>query len=285
MPDYVYQPTKRVDDHAAAVARLRARVPNRVVDGGINTASAESVERIHAALVQENVSLSVFPIDCTEFGVYAERASKGFPYPDYYNSNFTEKFLEHFIALRLLAPAPGEVLLDIASEGSPLPAIAAGLMKSKAYAQDIMYKSGIHGDRIGGDACAMPVPDGFAASAALTCSIEHFEEDADIRLFRELARVLRPGGKVVVVPLYLWVEPAALTDPSISATTDVRFDPEATVYCAKGWNNRHGRFYSAETLKRRILSQAGFRFTVFRLTGYEPLGSAYARWALLGERL
>jgi len=42
-----------------------------------------------------------------------------------------------------------------------------------------------------------------------------------------------------------WPDP--LTDPTYSATLDIPFDREAKIYCADGWKNRHGRFYSPET--------------------------------------
>ena len=61
----------------------------------------------------------------------------------------------------------------------------------------------MHDHKIGGDAASLPVPDGFATKMALHCSLEHFESDSDIRFFQEAHRVLSPGGKLVVVPLYL----------------------------------------------------------------------------------
>ena len=132
----------------------------------------------------------------------------------------------------------------------------------------------------------MPVPAGFASAVTLTCSLEHFEGDADIRLFCELSRVLRPGGKVVVIPLYLHTCAATQTDPTYSAASAVPFDEGTTVHCAEGWGNRHGRFYSVDTLKSRVLSSPAFRFTIFRLTGLEQISSPiYARFALVGERL
>ncbi|MEZ5363106.1 MAG: class I SAM-dependent methyltransferase [Bryobacterales bacterium] len=162
-----------------------------------------------------------------------------------------EKTFEHFVAMRLLRLTERDVFVDLASEGSPLPEIAARLSGCRALAQDIMYPAGIRDGKMGGDACAMPVEDGFASAAALTCSLEHFESDADTRLFHELARVLRPGGRVVVVPLYVFREAAAQTDPRYSVSVDVEFDEGVPLYCAEGWGNRHGRFYSPETLVER----------------------------------
>jgi SAM-dependent methyltransferase len=150
-----------------------------------------------------------------------------------------------------------------------------------------MYPPGIAEGRIGGDACALPVPDRFASKVALTCSLEHFEGDGDTRLFLELGRVLAPGGRVVVVPLYLYTCPAVQTDPCYSASTDVPFDRGATVFCSKGWANRHGRFYAATSLLERIVEPARrlFDFTVHRIADPAAIDkSIYARFALLARR-
>ena len=167
---------------------------------------------------------------------------------------------------------------------SPLYEIVERLCQAQGYAQDIMYPAGVNGPKIGGDACAMPIPDRFADQAALTCSLEHFEGDSDIRLFRELARVLRPGGRVVVIPLYLFPHLAIQTDPLFGPSVAVPFDVGATVYCAEGFQNRHARFYSPEALRDRLLALAEFRFTVYRLIGAETMDGIYARFALVAER-
>ncbi|MBI1357545.1 MAG: methyltransferase domain-containing protein [Acidobacteria bacterium] len=195
------------------------------------------------------------------------------------------------MATRLLELGPKSVFIDVAAASSPLPEITRRVFGCRSFAQDIMYAPGVRAHEIGGDACAMPVEAGFADAAALTCSLEHFEGDADIRLFTELARVLRPGGRIVVAPLYLNPFAAALTDPRFAlAADDLRFDADAVIHCADGWGNRHGRFYSPETLQSRILRPHGdaFDFRVFRVG--EPLAaghtdhSVYLRFALLGVR-
>jgi len=126
-----------------------------------------------------------FQADLVRYRIFFDAAGYQTRYPDYYAGNLPESSFEHFAALDLLNPGPSDVFIDIASEGSPLPEIAARVHGCRPYAQDIRYADGVSGNRIGGDACTMPVPDGFATRAALTCSLEHFEGDGDIRLFHE----------------------------------------------------------------------------------------------------
>jgi hypothetical protein len=81
--------------------------------------------------------------------------------------------------------------------------------------------------------------------------------------------------------------PAVQTDPCYSVSAEVTFDPGAVVSCSKGWGNRHGRFYSPDSLLERIIAPGRrlFESTVHRLD--EPAGvdaSIYARFALLATR-
>ena len=179
------------------------------------------------------------------------------------------------------------MFIDLASEHSPVPEIYARLTGATTYSQDIMYPEGIDGNRIGGDACAMPVADGFASAAGLTCSLEHFEEDADARLFVELGRVLRPGGAVCIVPFYVNVEHVIQTDPTIGVPANVVFDQGAPLYCVEGWGNRHGRFYSPQSFVDRVVNRVAdkFRFDFYVLRNAADVGpSIYARFAFVATR-
>ena len=132
----------------------------------------------------------------------------------------------------------------------------------------------------------MPVRDGFASAATLTCSLEHFEGNADTGLFLELARVLKPGGRVVVAPLYLHRHPVTVTDPRYSAAVDVPFDPDTVLYCWD-WHNRHGRIYSAATLKSRLIdpTRAMFDFCVYEILSPRTIDpSVYAQFALVARK-
>ncbi len=63
---------------------------------------------------------------------------------------------------------------------------------------------------------------------------ERCEDDRDTALFQELTRVLKVGGKVVVIPLYMCSTPGAFTDPRWSVPANVAFDEGATISGATG---------------------------------------------------
>lgn len=240
--------------------------------------------RILADLKALGMQVHDFKIDLKRYRAYFEKAGYAGKYPGYYSFNIHEKSLEHFITAELLELKKDDIYIDIASETSPVPEIYKSLFHCKTYRQDLSYPEGVNGDRIGGNAAQMPVVSNFATKMALHCSFEHFEGDADEMFIREAFRVLKPGGRCCIVPLYLFESYAVQTDPGDHGS--VAFEPDAIVYCAKGWKNRHGRFYDPRHLKSRIFQDPGrFKYNLFRIVNAKEVhGSCYVRFGLLLEK-
>ena len=137
---------------------------------------------------------------------------------------FPEKGLEHFVAAGLLGLRAGQVCIDVASQHSPAPEIYERLHGAVVYTQDLVYRPGVHGRRIGGSASELPLPSGFADAMVLHNAFEHFEGDADTAFIREAARVLKPGGRLCILPLFLFTEHAIQTDPA--ALSGTRTQPD-----------------------------------------------------------
>ena len=286
MNSYVYRPAIAPTGFSESQEELK-RMGHRVVTAAVDGASPAVVQAILDIAGKCGIEFLPYEIDLDGFHRYFAAADYLSRYEDYYRDNRLEKALEHYVALKLLRLSASDVFIDIASEHSPVAEIYSRLTGSSSFSQDIMYPEGIHGGQIGGDACSMPVPDGFASKASLTCSFEHFEEDADQRLFRELSRVLKPGGAVCVIPFYVFVEPVTQTDPTVSVPSNVRFDPGMTIYCAEGWGNRHGRFYSPQSFVERISNPVRdrFKFEFYHLkNAAEVDASVYARFAFVATR-
>jgi SAM-dependent methyltransferase len=287
MRSYIYRPSPVAKTYEEAVAELRRR-GLQVEPAAVDNTSPHVVEAILQQAADLGIQFSRFTIDVPDFQRYVTEAGYLRRYPDYYASNLVEKSLEHYIALRLLEIDRDDLFVDLASEHSPVPEIYRRLTGAETYSQDIMYPEGIHGSRIGGDACNMPVPDGFATRAALTCSLEHFEGDGDLQLFQEMSRVLRPGGKLAVIPFYLFTRAATQTDPAVSLAAGVEFDADATIFCAADWGYRHGRFYSPKSFLRRVVAPVidQFRFDYYHLVNASEVDpSVYARFALVATKV
>ncbi len=286
MSNYVYQPDVKRMSYGEAVVALSRHHPVR--GHAIDNLSEEPMRRVAALAAERDMELQPLRLDAAAYRDYYAKALYDEKYPDYYRGNRPEKTLEHHIALSLLEIGADDVFVDIASEHSPVPEIYERLTGAKSFSQDIMYPDGIDGNRIGGDACAMPVADGFASKAALTCSLEHFEGDADTRLFHEMHRVLRPGGKICITPFYLHHEEGTQTDPTLSVPAGVTFDETAVIYCAEGWNNRHGRFYTPGSFADRISSpmKGKFTFAFYRVENAKEIDpSTYVRYAFVATRI
>jgi SAM-dependent methyltransferase len=250
---YVYTPAKKSNDFDYCVSLIRE--PKTI--GGINNAEPAVIGEIFDAFASGGYPIRRMIVDVDGYMGYAIHAGYKTKYPWYYADNFYEKSLEHYLAATSLKLAKDEVYVDIASEHSPIPDIYKALYGVTSYRQDIMYEAGIHGDRIGCDACHMPLPDNSVDKLTLTCSLEHFEGDSDSMLIKEIDRILKPGGAAFIVPFYLFNRHAIQTDPLISAVNGVTFDGGAVVYCCKGWNNRHGRFYDYRAFAERIVPYLG----------------------------
>jgi SAM-dependent methyltransferase len=220
--------------------------------------------RVHAKVVrqlkEQGFDVRDYAVDVNDFQSYLRRADYS-RFHRYYSGgkgrNFTEKALEHYLAAKFLDLGPGDVYIDIANDESPAPNIYSGLHGCKTYRQDLKFPQGVHGETIGGSAASMPLPDGFATKMALHCSFEHFEGDADSCFIKEANRVLAPSGKLCILPLYLHTQYCVQTDPAVLPRQGMRFDPEATLYCARFWGNRHGRIYDIAHLNSRIRSVLG----------------------------
>lgn len=204
-----------------------------------------------------------------------------------YHKASTEKYLEHYLSVELLQPLRNGILIDVASCRSYFPAIMRrrGL---RVIEQDLAYEPGLHGDRLGGDAADMDLPDNYADALTLHCSFEHFEGDTDERFITELQRVLRPGGRAIIIPLYLHHRYLTLADPYELATSDVPVDEGAALVAYPGYGNRHGRLYDPEAFVRRVYTPAinvGLRVRLYVFENAAAISpSCYVRFALTLEK-
>jgi hypothetical protein len=263
----------------------RAVIANPTRTGAIQYTAA-TIDRITSGLRAAGITVRPYTVDVARYRRFLAAAGYAERYPNYYASNRYEKSLEHYIAADLLCLVGTDVYIDVASEGSPAPEIYRRLYGCTTYRQDITYAPGMCGECIGSDAAAMPVSAAFADKMALHCSFEHFERDSDIRFMHEVRRVLGPRGAVCIVPLYLFDEYAIQTDPSVVDPAPPQFEPDALVYCATGWANRHGRFYDPAHLVERVQRPLGdVHLTVYRITNATAVDSScYVEFAALLSR-
>jgi hypothetical protein len=289
METYQYQLKDGSLNFDQGVEILRKKFPNRVFVGYPEiTYSQKEIENILSELIQKGISVSYLKANRGEYLSYLMKAEYKKRYPDYYDFNFHEKTFEHFIAHQLLNLKKEDNFIDIAAEGSPHAEIFNRITGCNGYMQDIMFEPGLHDNRIGSDVAEIPMNDMFFQGALAACSIEHFENDKDIQCIKELSRILDMGGRIVIVPLYVHKAPFCITDPRYSIPSNVNFDDNINIHCVKNWGNRHGRFYSPETLFRRIIKPYNNKmsFKAYYIENIKEVHeSIYCRFALLGKRI
>jgi SAM-dependent methyltransferase len=266
--------------------QLTCRAPDYVAP-----TAADNVE-IEQALRARGVLIGDLHVDAVAFREFRQR----FPFPADYSGGaeggvFVEKLLEHHLAHVLLGldSAERQPYVDVAACASPwamllrqagVEAWAIDLAPDAAYLHLPYYQAQ--------DATRMSFGDESVGSASLQCAFEMFEGGHDTALVRELSRVLKPGGRAVILPLYMhthachyatleWVHDVSVADAGSKAY--VRRD---------SWGIRSSRKYSAETLGSRVLEPArtaGLKASVLVLRNAREIDpSVYLHFVLVIDK-
>ena len=236
---------------AASPARQRQSARDHAQDPQGNFALFQAVR---AELAGLGVRVEDSRIDAADFERWLEAWPEIADGYRPYGAFAVEKCLEHYLTTREAAPQPGQTLVDVAASGSPY----AGALNARgvdAYCLDLSYPPGIDGRRIGADATQSGLPDAFADALTLHCAYECFMGDADTRLLAEAARILKPGGRLVIAPLYLEDSFFNVTSPRCDQAR-VAIDPGAErVWRDDPWDEPFARHYSASAFVERVWSR------------------------------
>lgn len=273
----------------AGLSAVSSIIPNTTRPGWISINEGEN-RQIKGWLEGRNIQVLPLTVDVTEYRGWVDGARYD-DFRDYYGggaaANFCEKSLEHYLSVKCLNISSSDICIDIASDTSPFSGIIQRIYGCRVYRQDLKYVPGLHGDCMGGRASELPLPSGTVNKMTLHCSFEHFENDEDIRFIREADRVLARGGRLSIVPLYLHTHYAVMTDPyTWFLRNRVRFEEDAVVHFAKGWNNRHGRFYDVDHFITRIVDDLGdLRLTIFYVENEKEVDpTCYVKFIALLEK-
>jgi glycosyltransferase involved in cell wall biosynthesis len=247
--------------------------------------SACNADLISSSLRQLGIEVVDYIVDIDEYKQFFQDAGyiKNFPQ---YNFSLPEKSLEHYLAVEFLKFNSSDIYIEVGSEADVASKIYPHLYGVSSYVHSSAYPSGINQNMIGGTVTNLPLPDGFATKMAVHtfCSLE---EDADMGFIKEAARLLKPGGRVCILPLYLFDEYAVQTDPVTAISTGgVKFEEDAIVYCSLGWGHRHARFYDPQHLFDRIYRNLiGLKLKIYRIKNAKQVDdSCYIQFAAVLEK-
>jgi hypothetical protein len=248
---------------------------------------------IEADLNSLGITVSDYSPDPTKFKIFQEEA--WFP-QNYFggiqSEVWVEKLLEHWLASELLGLdkySSDDIYVDIAACNSPWAMTLRQRRNIAAFAIDISpipatFSSFTYYKQE--DATKTSFASKAVRGASLQCAYEMFVRDNDINLIAELGRILLPGGKVVIAPLYMHTHYCAYSTPE---------------YYGKGYVDEHAkeylrtdclgvpssRKYDAAELKRRVLDpivKAGMKFQLLAIRNKAELGKGvYCHFILVIE--
>jgi hypothetical protein len=259
-----------------------------------------SYSAVDVDAVQRQITAQGFRVQAWDIAPLVPEFSEFIKLPEYAGSyrqyggkdecSFLEKALEHFLSFKIAQPERGQVFMDVGSCVSVVPEILRRYYGCDCYMQDLELASGVHEWRIGSNAARIPLPDSSVNGMTLHCTFEHFEGAADSEFVRECARLLRPAGKTVILPLYVnlnWTNVTGETNQAERGT--IEFDSAADYWCViPEWKNRFGRHYSVAALLDRVLGVAiecGLTVNLRRIVNFEQIHpSLWLRWALVLEK-
>lgn len=227
----------------------------------------ESLNETHAAIVDGleklGFDLVEYPLDLNDFKAWVEKAQYD-RFENYYLKGLETKHVDHYLGWKFLDLKANDVYIDVASAlTSPAADIYSEMSGCEMYRQDLLFPEGIKDNIIGGDASNMPLPDGFASKLGLHSSFEHFERESDIGFIHETSRILRPGGRMVIVPMFMDSRYVIKTDPTVWPAEGMYFDEGAAVLL-KDWKNRFARFYDPEHMASRVRAHLGdLKLTIY----------------------
>ncbi|OIQ50045.1 hypothetical protein BerOc1_01975 [Pseudodesulfovibrio hydrargyri] len=179
-----------------------------------------------------------------------------------------DKVLEYAASMKMLRLTPDSVLLDAAGGFGEYTAAAKELCGLETvYCLDAVDLPD-RGDgvrRLVGGVSNIPLPDESVDAISCHHSFEHFQGDGDKDFLAEVGRVLKPGGRAVIIPFFLCNRYAEIRN----VLGRKPFDPKAkTVYdpfgTFPGWGpyERFARVYDARAFAERLMPAMDARITV-----------------------
>jgi len=238
---------------------------------------------IELRLRKQGIPLQVVTADSLSDDAYAFKdiLSNDKEWTEYYQGISADKWLEHFLSAYFLKPKQGEVMIDVASHWSPFAKIIRKTAGTRVYMQDMCFDTGIQNDFIGSDCTHIPLSDGTVDLISVNNSIEHFEEKKDSSFLKEAYRLLKPGGRMCIVPLFLSPVVVNMADPDIDLSA-VNFDEGAILVSAKPWKIPFARYYTPETLYQRIVrTEPQFNFEVISIHGMAAFDPSLNYWQFI----
>ena len=192
-----------------------------------------------------------------------------------------EKLLEHWVSWLRLGLADynkDDIFVDVAACASPWAKALRERLGLSAFAIDLSQASQDYSDlsyyRVE-NATHTTFADASVRGVSLHCAYEMFMGDDDVRLIAELARILKPGGKAIILPLYMHTHECAYSTPEYygKGYSDSGAKEYVRMDC---YGVPSSRKYDANTLMKRVIApilDVGLKYRLLVLRNKAELGN------------
>ena len=240
------------------------------------TPSLDDLEKIEKNIVCANLHYKNFALDNAEFDRYIKNIDLLFPIFYHANTNdrYVRKIMEYYFTEKFLnfsMYSKDDIYIDAGCSTTPwvfylrekrgINAFGLGLHVDNLPEE---YKKWYY---LGENVTRTTFPDNSVTGISMQSSFECLLKNGDMEFIKECARILRPGGKVVISPLYL-------TEKYISAVSMDKYhqhnkDEDQEEYVRFDcMGMRRANHYDIPHLKSRILDNAesmGMEYVIYIL--------------------
>lgn len=198
--------------------------------------------------------------DEEKFDEFEEKFDVSILYNKKYSRRYRRKLMEHFFAYQFIKQmnwSEQDIFVDMAGGSSPFAKYLREQEHIRAYSLDICESRYHYLDYyIQGNGAHTVFQDGSVTAVSIQSSFEAFSGDLDMKIVKEIARILKSGGKAFICPLYLHEKQLSMVSPSCYGMgladenslevirTDCRDALPMSIY------------YSVEGLEERLLGRA-----------------------------
>lgn len=208
------------------------------------------------------------------------------------NPFYKRKMCEYLLNYRLLGIdrySKDDVYIDVGSSTTPFVMTLRERYGINAYGVDLCKSPYCKDYYLQENAVETSFSDHSVTGISLQSAYCLFAGAADMEFIQECGRILKPGGKVCISPLYLYKEYISLASPQYYHRGHC--DEDAKEYLRRDWPSiPMSRYYDVEHLRKRVLdiaAGAGLKATVFVLDNSQvpAYEFAYLKFVLMLEKI